>query len=90
VAISDKARWVLNGFSGGYSRALNKQGQLADYADDNEYRVILEGLESFVGRLSAGDPDAQDANSNYAIASNGRRYMTTLPNQMVGGAELKR
>jgi hypothetical protein len=90
VVISDKARWVLNGFSGGYSRALNKQGQLADYADDNEYRVILEGLESFVGRLSAGDPDAQDANSNYAIASNGRRYMTTLPNQMVGGAELKR
>ena len=79
VAISDAAVWTLNAFSGGYARGLLKQGQLADYAEEGEYRVLMEGLETFVGRLAAGDPDAKDDVKNYAITPDGRRYVSTLP-----------
>lgn len=79
VMVSSAARWTLNAFSGGYCRALLKQGQLAAFAEEGEYRVLMEGLESFVGRLSVGSPDQENDDRNYATAANGRRYVTTLP-----------
>jgi hypothetical protein len=80
LMVSSEARWTLNAFAGGYSRALLKQGQLAAYAEEGEYRVLMEGIESFAGRLHlGGSPDDQDDGRNYATAANGRRYLTTLP-----------
>jgi hypothetical protein len=79
VMVSSEARWALNAFSGGYCRALLKQGQLAAYAEEGPYRVLIEGLESFVGRLSVGSPDDENDGRNYAVAADGRRYVSTLP-----------
>ena len=79
VMVSSEARWTLNAFSGGYCRALLKAGQLAAYAEEGPYRVLIEGLESFAGRLSVGSPDNENDDRNYAVAADGRRYVSTLP-----------
>jgi hypothetical protein len=79
VMVSSQATWTLNAFSGGYSRALLKAGQLADFAEEGEYRVLMEGLESFAGRLSVGSPEEENDDRNYAVTADGRRYVSTLP-----------
>lgn len=79
VMVSSQARWTLNAFSGGYSRALLKQGQLAPFAEEGEYRVLMEGLESFAGRLAVGSTDEENDDRNYGVTATGRRYVTTLP-----------
>lgn len=73
---SSGARWTLNGFAGGYCRAMLKQGILADYAEEGVYRTLLEGLESFAGLLALGSPDEDRDDVNYATAANGRRYIS--------------
>jgi hypothetical protein len=89
LAVSDAATWTLNGFSGGYARGLLKQGQLAEYAEEGEYRVLMEGLEAFAGRLAAGDPDGQDTRRNYATTSDGKRYVSALPGAQAESVPLK-
>jgi len=78
VMVSSNARWTLNAFAGGYSRALLKQGQLADYAEEGVYRTLMEGLESFMGLMELGSPDDEDDGRTYAVTSDGRRYVTML------------
>lgn len=79
VMISSEARWTLNGFSAGYARAMNKGGHLADYAEDNTYRVLCEGLESFVGILRTGAADDSRDDLSYSVTTGGRRYVTAMP-----------
>lgn len=76
LLVSSEARWTLNAFAGGYARALLKGGQLADFAEEGVYRVLMEGLESFTGLLRAGSPDADDDTINYEYTSDGRRYIS--------------
>lgn len=78
VMCGDEARWTLNGFVGGYSRALLKAGQLADYAEEGVYRTLMEGVESFVGLLEVGSPDSDYDDRSYATTADGRRYVTML------------
>jgi hypothetical protein len=73
---SSRARWTLNGFSGGYSRVLLKQGILADYAEEGQYRVLMEGLESFAGMSGIGE--TLDENRNWQTAPDGRRFVSAL------------
>ena len=89
LAVSDGATWTLNGFSGGYARGLLKQGQLADYAEEGEYRVLMEGLESFAGRLAAGNSDGQDTRRNYDTTADGKRYVSALPGAQAENVPLK-
>lgn len=79
VMIDKAARWTLNGFAGGYARAINKQGILADMAAEGPYRVLMEGLESTTGLLSSRGGDDDDAEKVYAWTAGGRRYQTALP-----------
>lgn len=76
VKISDGARWTLNGFAGGYARQLDKTGVLKDEAEDNQYKLVLEALESFCGFLKIGSPDEEEGDVNYAYTADGKRYVS--------------
>ena len=78
VMVSDEARWTLGAMTGGYSRALLKQGQLADYAEEGPYRVLIEGLESFLGLMDLVSTDDEEGGRNYAYTADGRRYTSML------------
>ena len=50
---------------------------VSDEANDGLYRVLMEGLESFI--VTAQTASEEDRDRRYAIASDGRRYLTTSP-----------
>jgi hypothetical protein len=81
LLVADRARWVLNGFAGGYARQLLKGGVLAEHPEEGEYRVLMEGLESFAGLLRLGSPDSENDDRNYAWTPDGRRYTSALANR---------
>ena len=81
--MSSHARWTLNGFAAGFARGADKRtGALLDEPEDNEYRTLIEGIESFAGLVSLGVSDVQDpgaSGKNYSETSDGRRYISALP-----------
>lgn len=78
--IAEQARWTINGMASGYARRLEKGGVLAAKPTDNQYRVLLEAIESFVAWLdNATKADDNDMQVRYATASDGRRFLTSLP-----------
>ena len=79
LMVSAQAGWTLNAFSGGYCRALVKNGVLADYAEEGPYRLLMEALESFAGLLQIGSPDEDKSDRNYATSRDGRRYLSAMP-----------
>jgi hypothetical protein len=76
LMVSTDARWTLNGFAGGYARVLLKGGLLADYAEEGQYRVLMEGLECFAGLLASGAAGEDDEPRNWAYTHDGRKYVT--------------
>lgn len=83
--VSDKATWTLNAMAGGYARALLKGGVLAQMAEDNEYRVLIEGLESFLGLLQAGSTEGISSATFNAETAQGRPF-----HSMIAGASAVR
>ena len=78
VLVSEAATWTLNAFAGGYARALEKGGILADYAEEGVYRTLMEGLEAFCGLMDLGlDSDEGHASFN-AETAGGRAYHSML------------
>jgi len=75
VMVASAARWTLNGFSGGYTRALERHGALADHAEAGQYRVLLEGLESFAGLMGAGIVEEDGNDRFYKVREDGSRYL---------------
>jgi hypothetical protein len=74
------AGWVVNALGGGYARTLDKHNQLSDKPTDNQYRVLMEGIESFVSYIDkTGRRDDNEEDRNYAFTRNGQRYLSTLP-----------
>lgn len=73
-----EARWAVNGMALGYARKLQKDGSLADDPTDDQYRVLLEGLESFVAWF---DKTAMITDENFKVAhtSGGRSYFSLRP-----------
>ena len=77
VLVSDRAHWVLNGFAGGYCRALLKGGVLAEYAEEGPYRTIMEAVEAMAGLMKLGMAgDDEERQVNYDYTSNGRRFIS--------------
>lgn len=71
VAVCADASWVLRGFSGGYA--------LEDgLATKGPYKVIMEGLESFVGLIKAGFIAAENDDRVYATSRDGRQYLSSM------------
>jgi hypothetical protein len=75
VAVAMAARWTLNGFAGGYALEVKRHGQLTREPVDNVYRVLMEGLESFVALMSMGAGE-EDEPRRTAVAADGRVYTT--------------
>lgn len=82
LMISSNAKYTLNALAGGYSRALMKQGMLAEYAEEGMYRTLMEGIESFVGLLElGGSTDDDDGGRFNATTRDGRPYMSMIGNR---------
>jgi hypothetical protein len=78
VQVSSEAKWTLNALAGGYARALQKNGVLADYAEEGFYRTLMEGIESFLGLLPTGQIDDDRDDLNYGYTKDGRKYVSAL------------
>jgi hypothetical protein len=82
LLVSENARWTLGALTGGYSRALGKNGVIAAHAEEGPYRVLIEGLESFCGLLASGiGPTPDDSGKNFAYDAQGRRYESAMPSR---------
>lgn len=80
--VSSGSRWVLNAFSGGYARGVDRDGRPTDEPADGPYRVLMEGLESFVARYRGAE--TADDGARYREAG-GTRYKTILPGETLPG-----
>ena len=81
LQVSPQARWTANGFAAGYARASDPRSAgvpVAEEANDGIYRTLLEGLESAMARTLPASGQEEDQR-RYAIASDGRRYLTSAP-----------
>jgi hypothetical protein len=77
IQINSEARWTLNGFAGGYARVLNKQGGLAEFAEEGPYRTLMEAIASFMALQRIG-ADEEDEEPRYAFTKSGIRYRSAL------------
>lgn len=82
LMVSDQATWTLRAFTGGYARALLKQGMLAEFAEEGVYRVLMEGIESFAGLLDLGLGDDGERASFNATTPQGRNYRSMVAGPM--------
>jgi hypothetical protein len=76
LVVSYAARRVLNGFSGGYAFAIDKRGQLTRDTVDNSYKVLMEGLESFMATQAT--LGREEDRPRTAIGGDGRTYKTIM------------
>lgn len=79
--VSSKARWTLNGFSGGFCREIGKNGSLSSFPKEGTYRLLIEGLESFAGHIKNGVADEEAEGLHYAYSKTGRRYISAMANR---------
>ena len=74
------ARWVINALAGGYGRKLNASGVMQSEPEQNEYHIIMEAIEAFIGWYGTlQDTRDSDPNRRYNTTADGRTYLTTLP-----------
>jgi hypothetical protein len=79
MIISEKAKWTLNGFAGGYCFEFRKGSSgLTDRAPEGLYRTLFEGFESACA-LSAAANTEEDKTLNYAYTATGQRYLSSRP-----------
>jgi len=77
LQVSTRARWTLNGFSGGYARTVKAGSrEVFGMADDGPYKTLMEGLEAFVAVMGGALTRDGEDTPNYAIDASGRRYLS--------------
>lgn len=76
VQVAARARWALNALAGGYARAVVRT-QVMDYPEEGTYRILMEGLESFLGMMQSVGDEAPDGQVN-ATAPDGRRFFSAV------------
>jgi hypothetical protein len=89
VRVSMEAHWTLNGFGSGYVCAVEHNGVVSKFAEDNVYKVLIEGLEAFAALLQSSTNQDMGGEANYAYTASGVPYLTTLPRGKHGTQELK-
>ncbi len=75
--VATDARWTLNALSGGYAKEVTREGMLTEFANDGPYRVLMEGLEHFAALMKSATL-REDEPLHYAVAPDGRRYISAL------------
>lgn len=78
VQVSTNSTWALRALNGGYARDYDKRGDLNEFAVDNQYKVLMEGLESLLA-LTAITQNQSDAAPYRAYDRSGRAYNSALP-----------
>lgn len=78
LQVSTNATWTLRALNGGYARDYDKQGNLNEFAVDNQYKVLMEGLESLMA-LNQISQKYDDTEPRRAYARDGRPYNSALP-----------
>ena len=76
LKVSQRARWTLNAFSGGYCKSVLKNGMLSEFADEGPYKTLMEGLESFASLLKMGHL-GEEQPINWQTTADGRRYISS-------------
>jgi hypothetical protein len=68
-------KWSLRALTGGYCRSLGSDGMLMDEPDENAYKVLMEGLESFAALFrNASVGEHEEPNYDYTPA--GKRFIS--------------
>jgi hypothetical protein len=68
---------VLNGFAGGYCRA-SARGDVADFAEEGPYRLVMEAIEACAALLRLGVDEEDGAHTN-AMSKSGQPYFSVRP-----------
>lgn len=77
VLVNQDSRWVINGLAGGYARRLDKNGHLSDYPTDDQYRLVMEAVECWVGYFDSMYSDGDTRNDvRYAVTKDGKQYIS--------------
>lgn len=79
LQVATEARWVMNGFLGGYARSVLTGKEVSGEADAGIYKVLMEGLEAFAAVASNTSAGAGEDVANYAMDVQGRRYLSARP-----------
>lgn len=69
LRVASRAGWTLRALSGGFARAPE-----GAEPEDNSYRILLEGIESFAGMLRGEAQDDRAANIDYTAS--GRQFIS--------------
>lgn len=76
LLVSSAATWTLRAFSGGFYYQMGKDGRLSDEPAINNYRGLIESLES-VAALLAGAALGGEEKFYETDPNTGRRYLTS-------------
>jgi hypothetical protein len=76
LRISSSARWTLRAFTGGYCRALGKDGTLGNEPQPGAYQTLMQGLEALMAMRSGSLFDDDDLDLKYDWTKDGRRFIT--------------
>lgn len=78
VIVSSDAHWTLRAFAGGYARRLDGRGLADAEPEDGLYRVLMEGVESFVAVGQAMD-ETEESRQPVAYDKRGVPYASAMP-----------
>jgi len=79
IMVHPDARWTVNGFFGGYARAISNSGELAGTPTDDAYKLVMEPLEAFMSWFNLGSLTNQDDDGRvFATSGDGRQYLTSM------------
>lgn len=78
--VNKDSRWVRNGLAGGYARKLDKGGRLSDTPVDDQYRLVLEALESWVSWFDRNKLVDDGADGfEYDYTKSGKKFISLRP-----------
>lgn len=80
LVVSQNAKWVINGFLGGYAFEMRKDNKgLSDRAPEGIYRTLMESLETAAALAVSGSDSVKLEDANYSTDRNGNRYLSSMP-----------
>lgn len=62
----------------GYTRSLDQTGKVSDRPEDNQYAVLIQGIEAMVSEFDAASQaqSEDDEGGNWGYTRDGRRFLS--------------
>ncbi len=76
LMVSARARWTLNALAGGFAREVTKDGRVMPEPAPGAYRVLMEGVESFVALMNSSILASEDER-HYGFTTDGRKFLSS-------------